>query len=129
MFVPATGSAAPSPCTYQVEKWLDTLTPHDHGRVMFYADLLVDFDGILDEPYSRHLGGKVRELRFRLGQQHYRITYWLAPNHRIVFLTVFPKTQRQETAEVQRALLAQKTCEAEHPPAHTVYDRFPEDTP
>ncbi len=96
---------------------------------MFYADLLVDYDGILDEPYSRHLGGKVRELRFRLGQQHYRITYWLAPNRRIVFLTVFPKTQRQETAEVQRALLAQKTCEAEHPPAHTVYDRFPEDTP
>ncbi|MGC9541749.1 2Fe-2S iron-sulfur cluster-binding protein [Streptomyces sp. UG1] len=46
--------------------------PADHGRVMFYADLLADFDGILDEPYSRHLEGKVREFRFRLGRQHHR---------------------------------------------------------
>jgi DNA-binding XRE family transcriptional regulator len=52
----------------EVEKWLETLTPHDHGRVMFYADLLADFDGILDEPYTRHLGRKVRELRFHLGR-------------------------------------------------------------
>lgn len=113
----------------EVEKWLDSLTPHEHGRVMFYADLLADFDGVLDEPYSRHLGGKVRELRFRLEQRHWRVTYWLAPDRRIVFLTVFAKTQRQETVEVQRALTAQKECEARHPPAHTVYDRFPEATP
>ncbi|MFI5567793.1 type II toxin-antitoxin system RelE/ParE family toxin [Streptomyces sp. NPDC051740] len=96
---------------------------------MFYADLLADFEGVLDEPYSRHLGGKVRELRFRLGRQHHRITYWLAPDRRVVLLTVFAKTQRQETAEVQRALAAQKDCEARHPPAHTVYDRFPEARP
>ncbi|MFE7645444.1 hypothetical protein [Streptomyces phaeoluteigriseus] len=46
-----------------------------------------------------------------------------------MFLTVFAKTQRQERVEVQRALTAQKECEAPHPPAHTVYDRFPEATP
>lgn len=46
-----------------------------------------------------------------------------------MLLTVFTKTQRQETAEVQRALTAQKECEARHPPAHTVYDRFPEARP
>jgi phage-related protein len=45
----------------------------------------------LGEPHSRHLGGKLRELRFRLGDAHQRITYWLAPGRRVVLLTVFRK--------------------------------------
>jgi hypothetical protein len=35
----------------------------------------------------RHLGGKLRELRFHLGPTQQRITYWLAPGKRIVLLT------------------------------------------
>src|SRR6516165_6651362 len=66
------------------------------------------------EPYTRHLGGKVRELRFHLLAQQPRITYWLAPGRRIILLTVFRKTRSAEVAEVARALQAQKTCEAEH---------------
>ncbi|MER7490720.1 type II toxin-antitoxin system RelE/ParE family toxin [Streptomyces sp. NPDC126497] len=96
---------------------------------MSYADLLADFDGILDEPCTRHLGGKVRELRFRLERHHLRITCWLAPGRRIVLLAVSTRTQRQEIAEVRRALAVQKECEAQHPPAHTVYGRFPEESP
>lgn len=38
-------------------------------------------------------------------------------------LTVFPKTRSAETAEVARALHAQKICEAEHGTAHQVFDR------
>lgn len=64
-------------------------------------------------PYTRHLGGKVRELRFHLLAQRPRITYWLAPSRRIILLTVFRKTRNAEEAEVARALQAQKTCEAE----------------
>jgi hypothetical protein len=72
------------------------------------------------EPYSRHLGGKVRELRFRLLRQQTRVTYWLAPGRRIVLLTVFHKTRSVEAAEVERA---QTTCEAWHGVAHDVYER------
>ena len=71
------------------------------------------------------LGGKLRELRFRLGDAHQRITYWLAPGRRVVLLTVFRKTKMREQAEVDRAHAAQRWCEAEHEAAaeHDLYTR------
>jgi hypothetical protein len=55
--------------------------------------------------------------------QRPRITSWLAPRRRIILLTVFRKTRNAEVAEVVRALQAQKTCEAEHGPAHDTFGR------
>ncbi|HEY4701270.1 MAG TPA: type II toxin-antitoxin system RelE/ParE family toxin, partial [Streptosporangiaceae bacterium] len=72
---------------------------------------------------TRHLGGKVRELRFHLLAQQTRVTYWLAPGRRVILLTVFRKTRSAETAEVSRAQQAQKICETEHRPAHVTFDR------
>jgi hypothetical protein len=77
----------------------------------------------LGEPYARHLGGKVRELRFHLPRQQTRVTCWLAPGRQVVLLTVFRKTRGAQTAEVARALHAQTICEAEHGRAHNVFDR------
>jgi hypothetical protein len=68
-------------------------------------------------------GREVRELGFHLLAQQTRVTYWLAPGRRIILLTVFRKTRSAEVAEVARALQAQKTCEAEHGPAHDTFDR------
>jgi hypothetical protein len=65
-----------------------------------------------------HLGDGVRELRPTLDGAAIRITYWLTPNRTAVLLTVFRKTRMREDAEVRRAKLAQKVCEAEHGPAH-----------
>jgi hypothetical protein len=107
----------------EVHQWLDTLSDHDYGRAEFYADLLADNAETLGEPYSRHLRGKVRELRFHLQRQQVRITYWLAPGKRVVLLTMFYKTQRSEVAEVERAIIAQKNCEAGHGHAENVYNR------
>ncbi|WP_308290557.1 DNA-binding protein [Streptomyces marispadix] len=53
--------------------------------------------------------------------QAVRITYWLAPDRRIVLLTVFRKTKMREDAEVDRARRAKKRCEAE---LHTADDEF-----
>jgi hypothetical protein len=58
----------------------------------------------LGEPYTRHLGGKVREPRFHLLRQQTRVTYWLAPGRRVILLTVFRKSRSAETAEVTCAL-------------------------
>ncbi|HEY2521993.1 MAG TPA: type II toxin-antitoxin system RelE/ParE family toxin [Streptosporangiaceae bacterium] len=69
------------------------------------------------------MAGKVRELRFHLLTQQTRVTYWLAPGRRVILLTVFRKTRSAETAEVSRALQAQKICETEHGRAHTTFDR------
>ena len=107
----------------EVREWLDSLSDDDYGRAEFYADVLADNAETLGEPYSRHLGGAVRELRFHLARQRVRITYWLAPGRRVVLLTVFHKTRRVESAEVQRALQAQKVCEASHGHAEGEYER------
>ena len=52
-----------------------------------------------------------------------RVTYWLAPDQRVILLTVFRKTRSAETAEVARALHAQEICESKHGRAHEVFDR------
>jgi hypothetical protein len=41
----------------------------------------------------------------------------------VILLTVFYKTQRSEAAEVRRALVAQKECEADHGYTEDFYDR------
>jgi hypothetical protein len=90
----------------EVRSWLASLSDRDFGRVDFLVGLLAERTEDLGEPYTRHLGGKVRELRFHLVRQQTRVTYWLAPGRRVILLTVFRKTRSAETAEVARALHA-----------------------
>lgn len=107
----------------EVRSWLAGLSDRDFGRVDFLVGLLAEQAETLGEPYARHRGGKVRELRFHLLTQQTRVTYWLAPGRRVILLAVFRKTRSAETAEVSRALQTQKVCEAEHRPAHVTFDR------
>jgi hypothetical protein len=97
------------------------LTLVEYAKVEAMADILADEAETLGEPYSRHLVGKTRELRFRLDRSAVRISYWLAPGARVVLLTVFRKTRRIERAEVARAVTAQRLCESGHE-AHTRAD-------
>jgi ribosome-binding protein aMBF1 (putative translation factor) len=94
----------------EVRAWLTGLSDRDFGRVDFLVGLLAEQAETLSEPYTRHLGGKVRELRFHLLTQQTRVTYWLAPGRRVILLTVFRKTRNVETAEVGRALQAQRSA-------------------
>jgi hypothetical protein len=41
----------------------------------------------------------------------------------VILLTVFRKTRSAETADVARAMQAQKICESTHGIAHEVFDR------
>jgi phage-related protein len=88
-----------------------------------HADRLLAEPTTIGEPFSRHLGGKLRELRIMLDDAKMRITYWLAPERRIVLLTVFRKTKQREDTEVERARQALKECEARHGAAEHTYDR------
>jgi hypothetical protein len=107
----------------EVRSWLAGLNDRDFGRVDFLVGLLAEHADTLSEPYTRHLGGKVRELRLHLLTRQTRVTYWLAPGRRVILLTIFHKTRSAETAEVNRALQALKVCESEHGPAHVTFDR------
>ncbi|WP_030383236.1 MULTISPECIES: type II toxin-antitoxin system RelE/ParE family toxin [unclassified Streptomyces] len=107
----------------EVRDWLELLPFRLYRRVEDKTDRLLDEPTTLGEPYSRHLGGKLRELRFELDGEAVRIPYWLAPGQRIVLLTVFRKTRMREAAEVERAHQAQKVCEGEHGHAQHTYER------
>ena len=110
----------------EVRDWLDQLRLKDYAKVEAMADILAERADTLSEPYSRHLSGKTRELRFHLDRSAVRISYWLAPEARAVLLTVFRKTRQIERAEVARAIAAQQACESgheAHAPATEIYDR------
>jgi hypothetical protein len=113
----------------EVRQWLELLSDAQYAKAERAADMLAAQPTTLGEPYSRHLGGKVRELRFLMDGNAVRITYWLTRDRRIVLLTVFRKTRQREVAEVERAQQMQKVCEAEHGSAEHSYERIEEERP
>ena len=68
---------------------------------------------------QRQLRGKLRELRFYLGRERWRITYYITMDRRIILLTVFHKTARRQRAEIDRAVAAMERCITE---GHTADD-------
>ncbi len=73
---------------------------------MKLADLLScwgAFGSTLAMPHVRSLGKGLRELRFHLRDEQRRITFWIAPDRRIVLLTTFRKQRQNERHEVERA--------------------------
>jgi len=102
-----------------VEEWLLSLSSADFGHVAFYIDLLAERGPLLDEPYGKQLRGKLRELRFWLGRDRQRISYYLASGQRAILLTVFQKQRARERAEIERAVRAMERCVLE---GHTAED-------
>ncbi|GIG92681.1 type II toxin-antitoxin system RelE/ParE family toxin [Plantactinospora endophytica] len=94
----------------EVEKWLESLPTALFARAAFYIDLLAEHGPLLGEPYTKQLDGKLRELRFYLERQAVRVTYWIAPDRRIILLTVFYKTRVRDEREVDRARRALARC-------------------
>ncbi len=69
----------------------------------YYLDLLGERGAALSLPHARSLGSGLRELRFQLRDEQRRITFWIAPDRRIVLLTTFRKRRQNERREVDRA--------------------------
>jgi hypothetical protein len=97
----------------EVEEWLEPLPDEEFGQAAFYIDLLAERGVHLGEPYTRQLRGKLRELRFYIGRQQHRITYYVSTGRRIILLTVFRKARRRERREIDRAERAMERCIAE----------------
>jgi hypothetical protein len=96
-----------------VRDWYLAPDEDQRGRVDFHIDRLAQKGPLLDEPHTKQLDGKLRELRFYLGSRPTRVTYWIASGRRIVLLTVFEKTKRQERRQIERAGRAMDRCIAE----------------
>jgi phage-related protein len=87
----------------EVDEWLVKLLARDAARARFYLQLLGEHGSTLSMPYVRSLGGGLRELRFHLRDEQRRITFWVAPDRRIVLLTTFRRQRQNERREVERA--------------------------
>ncbi|WP_033339282.1 type II toxin-antitoxin system RelE/ParE family toxin [Catenuloplanes japonicus] len=101
----------------EVSEWLEKLSTEHFAKATFYIELLAERGPLLDEPYTKQLDRKLRELRFHLDRDAIRITYWIATGRRIILLTVFHKTRFREEREVERARRALTRCVDEN---HTV---------
>jgi phage-related protein len=75
----------------EVEDWYTALPEHERAIAARHIDRLGDRGVLLDEPHTRQLDGKLRELRFYIGTHLWRMTYYIATGRRIILLTVFPK--------------------------------------
>ncbi len=72
------------------------------AKVEKYIKYLRLCEGYLDEPYSKHITGKIRELRVDFSHTHHRIFYFTFVGKNIILLHGFlkktPKTPHQEIA-------------------------------
>jgi hypothetical protein len=93
----------------EVLAWQCSLRGLDAAIFNHALDLLKAFGNTLKMPWSRALGDGLFELRFSLSRNtvDQRITYIFEPGRRVVTLTGFTKTRRNEAREVRRARVAQ----------------------
>lgn len=93
----------------EVKNWIPTLPKDDQGIVTRNIDRLEEKGNLLTHPYTSQLKSKLRKLRFHLSTGQQRITYFIAPERKIILLTVFRKTKQRETKEINRAIRAMNT--------------------
>jgi len=88
----------------QVYQFIMALPIKDRAKVMKYIEVLRQSGGVLDEPLSRHIIGKIRELRVDFGRNRYRVFYFTFVNQNIILLHAFIKrTQTTPMQEINKA--------------------------
>ncbi len=90
-----------------VKEYLLNLDSKNQAKVRKYIDVLERSNGYLEEPYSKHIVGKIRELRVSFGHNQHRIFYFGFINRKIILLSAFlKKTDKTPLREIQKALSA-----------------------
>lgn len=88
-----------------VKEYIDRLSKKEQLKVFTYLELLKDKKGYLDEPYSKHIKGKIRELRVDFSKNHHRIFYFTFIGKKIILLSAFlKKTNRTPQKEIKKAI-------------------------
>jgi len=87
-----------------VLEYINRLSIKDKLKVLKYIEFLRENKGVLDEPYSRHIKGKIRELRVDFSKNKHRIFYFTFIKRKIILLHVFlKKTKKTPISEIKRA--------------------------
>jgi len=87
-----------------VVEYIGKLGSKDKSKILKYIEFLRVNNGYLDEPYSKHIKGKIRELRVDFFQHKHRIFFFLFVSKTIVILHAFSKkTKKTPLFEIKKA--------------------------
>jgi len=87
-----------------VLKYIEGLRDKEEAKIFKYIEFLRTNKGYLDEPYSRHIKGRIRELRVDFGRNRHRIFYFIFVRKTIILLHAFlKKTTKTPTLEIKKA--------------------------
>jgi len=87
-----------------VLEYIYQLKDNEQSKIFKYIEFLKDSRGYLDEPYSKHIRGKIRELRVDFGKSRHRVFYFIFIEKNIIFLHAFlKKTSKTPDVEIKRA--------------------------
>lgn len=87
-----------------VSEYIENFSENEKLKVYKYIEFLRVNEGILDEPYSKHIKGKIRELRVDFSKNKHRIFYFTFVEKNIVLLHAFlKKTPKTPVRELKKA--------------------------
>ena len=104
----AMGRGSPVVLEPEVQRWLEGLPTEQFAQAAVHIDRLGQPGSL-----TRQLGADMGELRFHVGREPYRVTYWIAPDMRIVLLTVFRRCRTRDRREIERAARVLTRCVAD----------------
>jgi len=88
-----------------VFEYIESLNEKEKAKVLKYIEFLRGHNGILNEPYSKHIKGKIRELRIDFSKNRHHIFYFIFISRNIILLHAFlKKTNKTPILEINRAL-------------------------
>jgi len=86
-----------------VLEYIEELNDKEKAKVFKYIEFLRTCKGYLEEPYSKHIKGKVRELRVDFAKNRHRIFYFIFIKKTIILLHAFlKKTAKTPSFEIKR---------------------------
>ncbi len=84
--------------------YIKRLKDKEEAKVSKYIEFLRINKGYLDEPYSKHIKGKIRELRVDFGRNRHRVFYFIFIKKTIILLQAFlKKTTKTPASEIKKA--------------------------
>jgi len=90
--------------SHPVLEYLKGLPEKEEAKIAKYIEFLRVHKGYLDDPYSKHITGKIRELRVDFGRNRHRIFYFTFVAKTIILLHAFlKKTPKTPVIEIKRA--------------------------
>lgn len=88
-----------------VRDYLDHVALKERAKILKYIEFLREHKGVLDEPYTKHIRSKIRELRVDFGKNRHRIFFFTFVGKNIILLHAFlKKTAQTPEVEISKAL-------------------------